>query len=128
MARIANAVFPKQTAHMKTFLALLALCVSVIAADESLSKTIDSLLKSVETSDCKFVRNGDEHTGKEAAEHMRRKYDHFKKQIKTTDDFIEKCASKSELSGKPYMIKLPDGAKVKAEDWMHARLKEQAAK
>jgi len=85
---------------------------------------IDSLLMAVEKSDAKFVRNGDEHTGKEAAEHMRRKYDHFKKEIKTPDDFIAKCAAKSELSGKPYMVKTADGKSVKCEEWMKARLQD----
>ena len=96
------------------------------AADtEPLAKTIDYLIAKVEKADdVKFLRNGDEHTGKEAAKHMRRKYDHFKKEIKTPEDFIEKCASKSELSSKPYMIKKSDGSTVKCEDWMKSLLEE----
>ncbi len=109
------------------FWAMLLLAVfigSCFAGTDPLKERIDSLLKAVEKSDAKFVRNGDEHSGKEAAEHMRRKYDHFKKEIKTTDDFIAKCASKSETSGKPYMIKTADGTTMKSEDWMKARLAE----
>jgi hypothetical protein len=102
------------------FLLLLAFSmIALCAADsEPVSKTVDYLIAQVEKSDCKFIRNGDEHTAKEASEHMRAKYNHFKKEIKTPDDFIQKCASKSELSGKPYLVKRPDGSTEKCEDWM----------
>ena len=95
------------------------------AETEPLSKTVDYLIAQVEKADTvKFLRNGDEHTAKEAAEHMRRKYNHFKKEIKTPEDFIEKCAAKSELSGKPYMIKKSDGTTEKCQDWMKSMLEE----
>ena len=95
------------------------------AEAEPLAKTVDYLIAQVEkANDVKFLRNGDEHTAKEAAEHMRRKYNHFKKEIKTPEDFIEKCAAKSELSGKPYMIKKADGTTEKCEDWMESMLQE----
>jgi hypothetical protein len=101
------------------------LTLNLSAETEPLAKTIDYLIAKVEKADdVKFLRNGDEHTGKEAAEHMRRKYNHFKKEIKTPEDFIAKCATKSELSDKPYMIKKPDGTSVKSEDWMKAMLEE----
>lgn len=99
------------------------------AADsDSLNATVERLLKSVEKSDAIFIRNGDEHSGKEAAQHMRRKYDHFKKSIKTPEDFIEKCATKSELSDKPYKIKTPEGKVVDAKDWMMGLLVEDRKK
>ena len=56
---------------------------------------------------------------------MRRKYDRFKKEIKSIDDFVAKCASKSELSGKPYMVKTPDGKTIKCEDWLKERAVEE---
>jgi hypothetical protein len=106
------------------------LTLNLCAADtEPLSKTIDYLIAQVEKADdVKFLRNGDEHNGKDAAKHMRRKYDHFKKEIKTPEDFIEKCASKSELSGKPYMIKKADGSTLKCEDWMKTLLEQHRTK
>ena len=106
---------------LTTFLTL-NLCAS---ETEPLSKTVDYLIAQVEKADgVKFIRNGDEHTGKEAAEHMRRKYNHFKKEIKTPEDFVEKCAAKSELSGKPYAIKKSDGTTEKCQDWMKSMLEE----
>lgn len=111
-------------------LALLLTTLFAIAAfaaeNEPVSKTVDYLIAQVEkSSEVKFIRNGDEHNAKDAAKHMRRKYDHFKKEIKTPEDFIEKCAAKSELSGKPYMIKKADGSTMKCEDWMKALLDER---
>jgi hypothetical protein len=113
---------------MRTLFALWAvacLSLAICAADpEPVAKTVDYLIARVEKSDWKFIRNGDEHTGKEASEHMRRKYNHFKKEIKTPEDFIEKCASKSELSGKPYNVKKPDGSTMKCGEWMKTLLDE----
>src|SRR3954468_2316606 len=108
------------------FILLAVLTLNLRAAEtEPLSKTVDYLIAQVEKADgVKFIRNGDEHTGKEAAEHMRRKYNHFKKEIKTPEDFIEKCAAKSELSGKPYLIRKPDGTTEKCQDWMKSLLEE----
>src|SRR3954464_5662845 len=112
---------------MKRFILTVALIFGSLCAvaDEksNLQQTINHLITTVESSKCTFIRNGSEHTPKEAAEHMRKKYDYYKKEIKTPSDFINKCASKSELSGKPYMIKLPDGKTVKCRDWMDEELK-----
>jgi hypothetical protein len=112
---------------MKQILAVVFLFASLglrAADSDSLKPTVERLLKAVEKSDAKFIRNGGEHSGKDAAQHMRRKYDHFKKSIKTPEDFIEKCASKSELSEKPYQIKTADGKVVPAKDWMLGLLEE----
>jgi hypothetical protein len=109
------------------FVALLTIFSFILpafAAEPGLNETIEKLLTTVEKSDVKFVRNGDEHSGKAAVEHMRKKWDHFKKKIKTPEDFIERCASKSELSDKPYKIKLADGKMVDSKEWMLARLAE----
>jgi hypothetical protein len=95
-----------------------------LCAPADVAAEIKYLLTSVENSKGKFIRNGDEHSGKDAAGHMKKKYDHFKKQIKTAEDFVEKCATKSELSGKVYKIKEADGTMVDSKAWMLARLAE----
>ncbi|MGN6385140.1 MAG: DUF5329 family protein [Verrucomicrobiota bacterium] len=110
---------------------LVLLCIfslELAAAPQSDSRAvIEKLLKKVETSDCTFIRNGSNHTGKEAATHMRRKYEHFKHKIKTPEDFIEKCASRSELSGKEYSVKLPEGKVMSCKKWMTEELKQLQA-
>jgi hypothetical protein len=95
---------------------------SFAAPSEVAQTEIEHLFTTVQNSKAKFMRNGDEHSGKDAAGHMKKKYNHFKKEIKTAEDFIEKCAAKSELSGKAYNIKEADGTVVDSKDWFLARL------
>jgi hypothetical protein len=44
--------------------------------------------------------------------------------VKTADDFIKLCASKSFITGKPYMIRLSDGKTIKSETYFQEKLKE----
>jgi hypothetical protein len=88
------------------------------AGDEDLSATINHLLAFVGQSDCTFIRNGKAHTAKEAVDHMQRKYAHYKDDIKTPEDFIRLSASKSLISGRPYMVKTKAGRMMKSETWL----------
>ena len=49
---------------------------------------------------------------------MRRKYDHFKDEIKTQEEFIRLAASESIMSGKPYMVRTKDGKLMKSATWL----------
>jgi hypothetical protein len=49
---------------------------------------------------------------------MQRKYAHFRKKIKTPEDFIRLAASKSLLNGKPYTIRFPDGEIHRCDAWL----------
>ncbi|CAB1062243.1 hypothetical protein D1BOALGB6SA_7019 [Olavius sp. associated proteobacterium Delta 1] len=89
---------------------------------EKLTAAIKYLLTFVENSDCTFIRNDKPHTAKEAAAHMQRKYEHFKDEIKTPEDFIRLSASKSLISGKPYMVKTKAGQHMKSETWLREAL------
>lgn len=82
------------------------------------TKEIEALLKKIETSDIIFIRNGNEHTAKEAADHLRSKWEQTNGKIKTKKDFIEQLATKSSLTGELYLVQLKDGSKIKAEDWL----------
>jgi len=85
---------------------------------ENLAATINYLLAFVEKSDCTFIRNNSAYTAKEAVVHMQRKYDHFKDEIKTPEDFIRLSASKSLMSGEPYMVKTEAGQHLKSATWL----------
>jgi hypothetical protein len=98
------------------------------AAGDTLQKSIEALLVKVEKSPCTFIRNGSNHTGKEAAAHMRRKYNYYRKEIHTTRDFIEKCGTKSELSGKLYYVQCAGGPRVRCDEWLAGLLKESSSK
>lgn len=84
---------------------------------------IDHLLNYIKKSDVTFIRNGDEHNAEAAAKHIQSKFEKYKKKIKSAEDFIEKCATKSEMSGNSYEIKLKDGSKVETSKWLLAELK-----
>ena len=80
--------------------------------------TIQYLLDFVKNSDCQFYRNNKQHTAGEAAAHMQKKYEHFKDEIKTPEDFIRLAATKSLISGKAYYVKLKSGEKITSEAWL----------
>ncbi len=70
-----------------------------------------------------FIRNGTEHSPKEAAEHLRLKWRNAGRRVQTAPDFIRLCASQSSMSGKPYEIRFADGRTVLARDWLWTELK-----
>ena len=105
---------------MKIIITIMILCMHAwasVADDADLQSEIDHLIEHVRDSDCKFIRNGKVHSSEEAVEHILRKYDHFKDKIKTAEDFIEYCASKSLLSKKPYKIGCPEQESVESKYW-----------
>ena len=93
-----------------------------LAMDPGVEKTINHLLEVVEESHCTFIRNDKEHDSKDAAQHIKKKYDYFKDKIDTPEKFIELCASKSLMSGKPYMVRCGGERKTPTADWLKAAL------
>ncbi|MEN8763156.1 MAG: DUF5329 family protein [Thiogranum sp.] len=85
-------------------------------------KTVLHLIDHVAGSGLTFIRNNDRYTSAEAAEHMNKKYRHFREDIKTAEDFIERCASRSLLSGKPYFVINAQGEQVRTSEWLLAEL------
>ena len=93
-----------------------------LAMDPAVEKTIDHLLEVVEESHCTFIRNDKAHDSKDAAQHIKKKYGYFKNKIDTPEEFIELCASKSLMSGKPYMVRCEGEKKMPTADWLRAAL------
>jgi hypothetical protein len=90
---------------------------------ESLDQTIDYLLDYVGQSNATFIRNRQTHTPAEAVAHIKAKYEHFKSEIKTPEDFIRLSASKSLLTGKPYLVRTADGKEMHLDAWLTEALK-----
>ncbi|MEO5719519.1 MAG: DUF5329 family protein [Chthoniobacterales bacterium] len=113
---------------LRPFLGLLAVAlISSATAAESLDQTINYLITYIAKSDATFIRNGEKHAPAEGAEHVRAKYEHFKKEIKTPEDFIRLAASKSLLSGKPYLV-IPKGEKERhLDEWLTEALQAHRA-
>ena len=97
---------------------------SAFAAPLTEEQKIDALIHSIEVlPDAQFIRNGDAHDGKTAAEHLQRKRKSAGDRIKTASDFIMYCASRSSTSGKAYQIRFANGETVEAEVFLRAELK-----
>lgn len=79
---------------------------------------ISHLLSFVKNSSCKINRNGKIYEGSDAASHIQKKYDYFKNDIETTEQFIELSATKSTLSGKYYTVKCGDTEPIKTREWL----------
>jgi hypothetical protein len=84
---------------------------------EGTPQIIEFLISTVARSHLTFIRNGENHMSDEAAAHMKRKYDFLRSKIKSPEDFISLCASKSTLSGKPYLVETEHG-KIPVEKWL----------
>ena len=109
-----------------TSFVVLALFSGVVKAQDNIEKKkIDFLISSIENiKGAKFIRNGTEHDGKEAAEHLRSKLKSAGGKVQNADDFIRLCASKSTISGKPYKIRSSDGKTINSEQYFREKLME----
>jgi len=105
----------------------LSISTGQIFATDSLDESIKFLLDYVAKSDATFIRNGQAHTPQEAVNHIKAKYEHFKSEIKTPEDFIRLAASKSLLTGQSYLVRTPDGKEMRLDEWLTAALKQRRA-
>ena len=85
---------------------------------------INYLLGLIERSGCEFFRNGTWYNAQRAQAHLRAKYEALaaSNQIRTTEDFIEKAASNSSISGQPYLISCGGSAAMPTSHWFGAAL------
>ncbi len=85
---------------------------------------IEALIKHIESlKDASFVRNDRDYDGKAAAKFLRGKWQANQDDIKTVKDFIDKAASVSSTTGKPYLIRFKDGKELKSGEYLLAELK-----
>lgn len=89
---------------------------------------IEALIQRVEKSGLIFIRNGQEYPAAKGADHLRRKWNWAGDRIKTARQFIEYIGAGSSQSGKPYLVKFPDGKTVPARDWLTTALNELEGK
>ncbi len=82
---------------------------------------IEHLLSYIEQSGCHFCRNGTWYDDtKKVRDHVELKYDYFTKkgQINSTEDFIKRSATRSEMSGKPYLVKSGNESPMLLSQWL----------
>ena len=80
-------------------------------------------MKFVKNSSCVIERNGGSHKGNEAVSHIKNKYEYFKDNIDTTEEFIEYTATRSTMSGKYYLVRCGNGEESKTKEWLLNELK-----
>jgi hypothetical protein len=85
---------------------------------------IDFLLQYIEVSGCEFYRNGTWHDSVRARAHLSAKYDYLaaRNSIKTAEDFIDKAATKSSLSGRAYEVRCGACTTATTSEWLKAVL------
>jgi hypothetical protein len=72
-----------------------------------------------------FVRNGRAHSPDDAAKFLREKLKAMGSDVRTAEDFIDKVATKSSTSGKPYTVRYEDGREVTSAEFLRNELARQ---
>ena len=90
---------------------------------------VDALLNRLQSSGCEFNRNGSWYAGADARAHLLKKLDYLegKDMVKTAEQFIERGAATSSMSGKPYLVRCAGKAPVESAKWLTAELQQVRA-
>ncbi|MCX2895631.1 YfeK family protein [Stenotrophomonas lactitubi] len=103
---------------------LVATSVAFAAPGAQVQREIAQLISSLDGSQCQFQRNGSWYGPADARSHLQRKYDYLLKKdmVDTAEQFIERAASQSSMSGKAYRIRCPGQPEQTSAAWFGARL------
>ena len=84
---------------------------------------IEDLIAAVEQqTDAVFIRNNQAYDSAIAAEFLRRKWRAQAARVGSAEDFIDKVASFSSTSGRPYLIRFGDGREIPCSVFLRAEL------
>jgi hypothetical protein len=100
-------------------LAAATTCADVPPAQQA---EVEHLIEYLEHSTCVMLRNGTAYDASEGARHVRRKYAHFRDEIRTTEDFIDRAATRSLVTGLAYRVRCPGQPERPAADWLRDEL------
>jgi hypothetical protein len=86
---------------------------------------IDGLLARLTASACAFNRNGSWHTAAEAVPHLLRKLRYLEERgmVENAEQFIDRAASASSVSGTRYLVRCGNAATVESAVWLRAELR-----
>lgn len=87
-------------------------------------REIEQLIQALGHSGCRFERNGSWYDAARAQEHLRKKLAYLRKRglADTAELFIERAASQSSFSGKPYHVRCGQDAETTSAAWLRNRL------
>jgi hypothetical protein len=108
-------------------LALLGtLCSAATWADPTAAESarIDRLIAAVaHRGDIRFLRNGKDYDGKQAADFLRGKLKWRIEKVATVQDFIEQIGTRSTTSGMAYQVRLADGRTLPSAEFLRQELR-----
>ena len=104
--------------------AVLAMPAAQAKSPTTTAVEIDGLFSALLQSGCEFNRNGSWHSAKQASQHLQGKYDYLLKKnlVPNTEAFIERAASQSSMSSKPYLVRCPGQPEVNSKQWFTDQL------
>jgi hypothetical protein len=110
--------------------ALLALLPAIIGVADAAAPgaaaqaEISHLLSYLGTSGCEFQRNGSWHDARAARAHPEKKYRYLANRslIGSAEDFIDRAATSSSVTGETYYVRCPPNQAVASADWLRAEL------
>ena len=86
-------------------------------------REIEALIASVaRLEDAEFIRNGKAYTASNAARFLGRKWRSRESEVRSAEDFIERIASFSSTTSKPYLVRFADGREVPSAEVLRAEL------
>ena len=86
---------------------------------------IEFLMSRLEASACSFKRNGTWHTSAEARAHLERKLDYLQRKgaVASAEQFIERAATRSSLSGQAYWVQCGGQTPQPGGEWLLGQLR-----
>lgn len=106
--------------------ALAAIAVPASAAPGAATqREITGLMQALESSGCRFQRNGSWYEAPAARAHLQRKYDYLLKRdmVDSSEQFIDRAASRSSMSGRPYRVACAGVPEQDASAWFLQQLR-----
>ena len=109
---------------LAVLIAIVASPVWAAAPDQATRAEIAHLLQHLGSSGCQFQRNGSWYAPARAASHLQQKYEYMVRKglVTNTESFIERAASESSVSGKPYSVKCGAAVAVPSAVWLRDEL------
>lgn len=85
---------------------------------------VNALLMVLKASGCQFNRNGTWYSSQDAETHLARKLEYLvsKSAVASTEQFIERAATKSSVTGQAYAVRCANGPSVPSKIWLSREL------
>jgi hypothetical protein len=111
------------------FLALAGTLAGAAPPSASTQAEIAHLLSYLETSRCEFYRNGTWYDARDARAHLEKKKNYLvnRSLIGSAEDFIDRAATASSVSGEKYQVRCRPSPAVPSGEWLRAELKRYRA-